>query len=521
MVFFRVNAVGDLLTSRVERNLYEDYLWVGPVGQMPSDQCVTCIVLPEGTGNLAVRVGIGNPVPLFYGWDVSGCLVLSDSCRAVWEAVNGGVTIGTDNLDRVGLVESLLFDGPLASRTLLTGVNKFQMGELASIDVVRRKIKSSWHWLPSIQSGDIAESDALSIAKEHILGLTKAFRHEQSGLLPLTGGLDSRLLAGLASHEQSMDLHSYTFQRGPSVETWCAKKVARNLGIDHSVVNLPVKACYQDFAKVVVNNTAGMITGMHCHGIYSCERGIPEGVRNLPRIFGYFGDPVTGAMTEDETKRVGCSSPEFILQKYQRSCFPELIERYKTHILDDLDACYDAFQISGSKPGTFHEFWKIQQRQNNLITHLFSYHRSYQDAKVLLPFLDEKFVQFFLALPYELRKDRFLFKKACRELYPDLFELPTMHFKPRSPLSKLEVAFDKIESVLSHINLGQEWILSPFKYEQHEKNLYNYLKRDVQEGMDQLSDLEGLGKRNVKFPVWKYSTSKEYYRLCALGYLLS
>jgi hypothetical protein len=520
MLFLRLSSIEDLRRDSLVTDQYSNYLWVGPADQMPINRCVTAIGIPKSGDALRISVGIGNPIPLFYGWDSLGRMVLSDSCGMAWAGINGAETVDATQLDNVGLMEAMLFDGPLVNRTLLKDVKKLQMGEVINIDLVTRQTESSWHWLPSIQSHTISEGAALEAAIEHIIGLSKAFSRKKIGLLPLTGGLDSRLLAGLARNESTLDLCSYTFQRGASLETWSAKKVARNLSVSHQVVDLPAKACYQDFAREVAEKTQGMISGMHCHGIYSCQKGISAELQAMPRIFGYFGDPITGAMTATESGSLSLDNPEKVLRKYEFGLFPELVDRYRPEILEDLGVAYKAFEVSGSKKGTFHEFWKIQQRQNNLITHLFAYHRSEHGVEVLLPFLDAEFIEFFLSLPYELRKDRVLFKKACKAIYPDLFELPGMHFKPGTFLSIVESVFEKLESAFNRLNPGQELLLSPFKYEQHEKNLYNYLRDDVQKGIDILCKMENIKRRTIKFPVWKYSTPKEYYRLATLHYLL-
>lgn len=521
MLFLRLSFASDLLSESKIPDEYAGLLWSGPSDKMPGDKCLTCLGASRDGHALKVRVAIGNPIPLFYGWDHRGCLVLSDSCAAVWEAIHSSDAIQVDHLDRTGLIEAFLFDGPLADRTLLADVKKFQMGELAFVDIESQRVESQWDWLPSLQASDeISEKDVLETAKKHILRLSKAFGERASAVLPLTGGLDSRLLAGLARHEGEMDLASYTFQRGPSLETWCAKKVAKNLDINHITVNLPAKACYQDFARLVVRKTAGMVSGMHCHGLYSCEYSIPRGWCSFPRVFGYFGDPVTGAMTDNKATREHLDDPESILKKYGDSIFPELVQRHRTEILADLAGSFESFKKSRSQLGTFHEFWKIQQRQSNLITHLFSYHRSEQGAEVLLPFLDQEFIEFFLGLPYDQRKDRALFKRAFKEIYPDLFGLPTIHFKHGSFLSVVETIFEKMESGFNRLSPGQECLLSPFKYEQHEKNLFNFLRSDVQKGIDIVCEIESIKERFVQFPVWKHSTPKEYYRLAALHYLL-
>lgn len=501
------------------KSYYSGKLQAGLVGTVSKSNQVTSVSLSKSA--LVVRTAIGNPIPLFYAWKDADVLVIGDNLARVWNAINETCSkINLDDLDKVALVESSLFDGPLLDRTYLINVKKTQMGEELSIDLKTKKLSRNWRWLPKIQTKQITRTEALERSKYYIKKLASYYNNESNVMIPLTGGLDSRLLAGIAYYESNLNISSYTFQRGWSVETWCAKKVAYTLGASHSVFELPPKECYQDYAKSTVLDTLGMVSGMHTHGIYCCAKKLSKKTTMIPRVFGYFGDPVAGAMTDSLADRSNLRSVEDVFNKYSRSFFPEVVSKYKERIMNDLRESHDLFVSSGSNESVFHEFWKIHQRQNNLITHLFSHHQACQGAKVILPFVDEGFVEFFLGLPYELRLNRNLFKEASKQIYPDLFSLPSMYFSRNSALGRLERFFEVAEGIANRINPRQEKILSPFKYEQHEKTLRNYLFDDVQSGADYYAEIFSVSPRNVKFPVWKFSSSKEYYRLAVLRYLL-
>lgn len=501
------------------KDYYHGKLQIGLVGAVSKSNQVTSVSLSGSA--LVLRSAIGNPIPLFFGWKEDDVLVIGDNLARVWNAINDSCSkIKIKDLDQVALVESGLFDGPLLDRTYLINVKKTQMGEELSIDLKTKKISRNWRWLPKIQTQSITRSDALERSRFYIKALASYYNDETGVMLPLTGGLDSRLLAGLARYESNLNIDSYTFQRGWSVESWCAKKIASALGATHSVFELPPKDCYQDYAQSTVLETLGMVSGMHTHGIYCCAKKLSKKASLMPRVFGYFGDPVTGAMTDSLTVRSNLRSVEDIFNRYSRSFFPEVVSQYKDQIMEDLRESHDLFVSSGSNEFVFHEFWKIHQRQNNLITHLFSHHQACQGAKVILPFVDEGFVEFFLGLPYELRLDRNLFKESSKQIYPDLFALPSMHYDKASVLGRLERIFEIIEDIANRVKPGQEKILSPFKYEQHEKTLRNYLVDDVQSGADFYSRIFGVKPRKIKYPVWKFSSPKEYYRFAALSYIL-
>jgi asparagine synthase (glutamine-hydrolysing) len=468
-----------------------------------------------------LRSAIGNPLPLFWAWRNDGALVISDSIADILDDLGDSKNI--DSIDKVGLIESILFDGPLNERTLFQSVKKVQMAEMLVFSLGSKKTEKSWRWIPRLQTDlHYTTDNQETMARHQIEKLSFQLDHLAAGVtLPITGGLDSRLLATLLRSKTAAPIHSYTFQRGWSYESWCAKKVARQLKTEHKIYNLDER-CYREFARDVVKKTGGMITGMHTHGIYCCEYLLPEATKKIPRIFGYFGDPVTGAMTENINDGLLSASSEAIFRKYQSSSFDYVIQQYRDEIIADLDETKKAFELSGSPKHCFHEFWKIQQRQNNVITHLFQYHRGIQRVLVYEPFINQEFIDFFLGLPLESRYNRKLFKKAARDLFPDTFSMPSMHYSKGSFMAKVEHIFESLESVANKVKANQEFVLSPFKYEQHEKNIMNYLMGDIQLGRSIFEELFSFKLPAVELPLWKgNSTAQEHYRLAALGYLLT
>jgi asparagine synthase (glutamine-hydrolysing) len=475
------------------------------------------ILLNEFSNEITIMSTIAGVLPIFWVWHERK-LLISDSVEYLRTKVYGGERASPEDIDKVALLESILFDGPLAERTLFKNIQKLQIGQKITFSLEHEEAQRSWFWLPKIQTSQadhINDNDTIEL----IDGLTSDIEiSNKDVLLPLTGGLDSRLLAGLISKKNPSKVHSYTFQRGASYESYCAKKVARELNFNHFIFNLGVD-CYRNFSMTSSQVSGGMITGMHTHGIYCCERLLSQDLKALDRIFGYFGDPLTGAMTESDAEASLANSPEKIFEKYKKTIFSDVVERYKDEIIADLKDSYLAFLTTDSPLKTYHEFWKIHQRQNNLITHLFSYHRTQHSVKVHTPFVNRKFADYFLSLPYELRSNRSYFKKISIKIFPDLFSLPSIHFSAKSNLAKLENLFKFGEVFFNKLNPGQEIFLSPFIYEHHEKNLANYMGDGISEGIDIFSKIFECGKVDVTFPAWKLSTPKEYYRLASLSHI--
>src|SRR5690606_39030787 len=155
-----------------------------------------------------------------------------------------------------------------SKRTLFLEVNKVQLAEVVTIDLCTKMEDRMWRWLPKIQvDGSISDKDAQAQAEYQINNLFAKLPIPKEGLvLPITGGLDSRLLAALVRKKSKSPVYSYTFQRGWSFESWCAKKVAKRLNTEHNIFNLN-QNCYRDFAPKSAKLSGGFVTGMHTHGV--------------------------------------------------------------------------------------------------------------------------------------------------------------------------------------------------------------------------------------------------------------
>lgn len=493
--------------------------WQGKNGAIEAERTVIVI-----QGNrVKIRCPLGLPVPLFYSWLGNSRIVISDSVSDIKSEMTRRPEIQSATFDGVGVIESFLFDAPLNNRTLYEQIKKVRSGEEVCFDLDSGATTNRWYWLPALQTRTDIKKDEIKIqGQKYLQSLLddKSCYISPEFVLPITAGFDSRLMAALATRRLKYRPFTYTFRRGWSLETWFASRLAKRLQLSHVKYDLGPD-CYRDFAKKVVLNTGGMVTGMHTHGIYCCEAFLPQSLRNAPRVFGHFAGPLSGENTASKEVAAGIKSPADILDRFSKSLYPELVERYREEILADIREIIEAYRQSDSREGCLFDFWRIMERQGSLLSHLFSYHRTYHDVKVIYPFINREALDFFFSLPWSYRYNRQFFRECFNELFPDLYRLPSSDFDHDSLLAKLERGADIFESLANKVKPGQEFVLSPFKYEQHEKNLMNHLSDDVRHGMRSASDFFGVAARKPCFPVWRYSTTKEYYRLAAFGYLFS
>jgi hypothetical protein len=486
----------------------------------------TSILIDAKTLDVTLSSGIGNIYPVVYYYK-DNLLILA---RTIDSIVTYLRLLKRDvpnlNMNWVGIISSLLFDYPISDHTYYENIRKSEMGTQLVFSTDKRIIKKYVLWRPIFEREEYKSLSYDSLEKQarEILFSLKDHIPKEPCVIPLTGGYDSRLLACLYREIYKGEAISLTFQRGSSYETFCAKSIAEKLKIDHIVAELD-KECYDSFANKIVRDTSGLLTPMHVHGIYSCQKYLRLEQQKYNRIFGYFGDPNTGDMTENHASQEIIRSPEALLKHYlKNSIFRNNLEYVYELLLPEIQEIFNEFVQFNPDLGYFHEYWKITQRQNNLVTHIFDYHR--KACSVYEPYANKDFCDFFLGLPQEYRQERMLFIEAACKIWPEIFSLPSTHFTTGvsgKMMTFIKRASNLLQYSLETVFRNKQIFKSPFIYEQHNSLLRNDLAIKMKSAylilrQDILSDLD-LPK-NYLMPIRGGNTA-EAFRILTLSALYS
>lgn len=468
---------------------------------------------------MIIETPIGNPTPLFF-YTNSNIVIISRQIKTIIEVLQAkDITISESH---AGVISSFIFDGAIGDLTCYENIFKAPMGAMIQIDAKTSNYKKTLLWHPEYESEKYvnqSKSEIITQAKDVFAQLSCEF-HDEPSVLPLTGGLDSRLLACVA--EQSIDspIYSYTFQKKWSYETYCAAKVAKSLSIEHYVANLD-SHCYDGFADAVVKNSCGLISPMHVHGIYSSSQLLPPHLKKLTRIFGYYGDPISGGQTHLPGHNI--NSPEALLDNYLAN---SILKHHRKEIQDlllpHIQPIFDEFKSVIKDPDYFWEYWKLTQRQNSLITHLFDYHR--HEAKISQPFLNRQYCDFFTRIPHKNRIDRQLYMEVGKEVWPKQFKLPTNHLHHVFGMETIRKVSNRLHDLSAKL-LGHYTIFtSPFIYENHSRTLqyelpdklnraYQFTKENILANYDI--------PQSIEFPLWKSTSPNECFRFMTYSKLFS
>lgn len=402
------------------------------------------VAISHETYTIRISTGPGIPFPCFWGCS-GGILVVGRTVGFVREVLR---LLGKPStLDMTMASAAFCMDALVGGRTYYTGITQTRMGEQLTFSLPFCHPTRKITWKPVFEAPESANLTIDQAARSICERLEDLLLPNGRVLLPLSGGLDSRLLACLLKRRGS-ELFCYTFQRGASDEAVFAQKVARTLRADHLVIDLPAD-CYGAFGAELALRTCGMITPMHAHLAY-CNETMDTETRNLEQVVGYFGDPVTGSFQSGSTdpqnldevvKYTFCS-----MVRDSRLITAEAGRTFREALMEEIEA----YSVPESR---YMEVLKLVIRQQGLITHVFGCLEAY--GKVIRPYVNGPFVDFCIGLPRPLRQNRAAFYKACRMMFPGLFSLPS----GRRPDSGLRRRLDHFRRQWQKVKHYASWAL--------------------------------------------------------------
>ncbi len=429
-------------------------------------------------------------------------------------------------IDNVGFYQSAILDNPLRRRTLFKDIYKIIAGEEISIDLNSGKIKRENVWvLPFNQDGyEKSEEEYLEQAKKILKTLLAPYKktlNNQDVLVPLSGGLDSRLLACLAQCEQ-LEFRSLVFGPKHSNEVTIAKEVSKKLDIALEYKELK-NSYYLDYGEDVVKYTGGLSSAMHCH-LYSILRA--NNLKPNYLIHGFMGDVYAGdsqpifandySITKEKALQMFMSK----VKKHTLWGSMDNIEKeeFEGDLNEIMDDCCEV-----NLPCHFDEYVHNVDRQFSLISNVFS--PIEQETTIIRPFASKEYCLFFNTLPYELRKDRYLYTKAAEELFAEAFSIPTQ--KVPLKYQKISKYYPNIRKiflgmfVLSYISTkGKMKIGKSMVYENHHELLDYELRALLESSIEYANGLFGKDFSIYgKLSTLRFKETKVPFRLINLYWL--
>lgn len=318
-----------------------------------------------------------------------------------------------------GLV-SLLLNGPFISDwTLYKDVKSIPPDSVITWDERGYRASRFWSVQPSQTRWESLWDDLVD--EMHALSqkaIADILKQHPRWVMPLSAGLDSRLIAGVAA-DTGVEVQSYAWGSSDNTDVIYSREIAKALGFPWKHIDLP-----KDFLMKYTRRWFDMFgTAMHFQGMYLMSfLDEIQAEPPAPMITGFIGDVLSGDGLDDSvrfqaTKRYQVNhewysdwDPSLLLSTMKRP-LSDALEENAANIRMEID----------SYPGAKHqklmylELWSRQRTFTNFLSTLKDYWRG-----VATPFLDRTYARFCFSLPMAVLDDRRLLGDVFRRYYGKL-----------------------------------------------------------------------------------------------------
>lgn len=283
------------------------------------------------------------------------CQSSGKKSNSIYELLNDA-----SEIDQIGAVEQIIFSFPLRGRTIYKGIYQSYVPTTSS-----NLCPLSNVWTPCIGQllgdGTVSVDEFYETLKSLQSDLSANVNNNRHVLLPLSGGLDSRFIAGCLVNKENVD--SFTFHSGPSTEVLVAKKIAGLYGINHRRVSLGSSI----YTKAeLFHKHLGMLQHYHAALItiaHSFYTEYPKQSSLMPH--GFMGDPIFGSKASYRIKlSMDETCERYLNTALKRYPFfaSSISKSLKNEILEDLTGDYIYYGAKDSN-SNFEEILFLTRRQ--------------------------------------------------------------------------------------------------------------------------------------------------------------
>lgn len=394
-----------------------------------------CVV--SAAGHFLAAVDRNRSIPLFYRVSRS-TLRVSNSARELAAGDEPAV------LDPEAVLEMRMAGYVTGRRTAVEGLYQLLPGEflLWRSGEPRIRIERYYRYVPS--PDPIADRESLAEELASLIEVVFEWTIEAAGgrpiRVPLSGGLDSRLVLCKLHELGYPDLRAYSYGVPGNHEARVARVVARRLGVPWEFVPVTAEMCRDFFWSADRREYWRMADGLS--SIPSLQdvaslKSRSEG-KNTPAdavfITGQSGDYITGGHIPETLLEPGtddCDVVAAIIAKHfslRRDLkIPENLASVRALLEDQLNGIRRIMPVD---PAGLYEAWEWQERQSKYVVNQVRMY-DYAGFSWLMPLWHGRFMRFWEGVPYELKIRQQLFKMYLKEWdYRGLFTgVPTARWK--------------------------------------------------------------------------------------------
>jgi asparagine synthase (glutamine-hydrolysing) len=329
-------------------------------------------------------------------------------------------------LDPKGLAGVLLTNGLVSGRALLRGVSRLGAGNLLHA-ANGRTPKELVQYRPAVSDryfGSTYEENFRRVEEMLDRCFARHLPNDAPYGLILSGGLDSRLVAGLAN-ARGLELQAHSFGSPRDIEVRCAAAVARSLGLVHKI--LPVRMDrFVDYAETECKwrHLANGFSALMLH------EDLPEPQTMQAMLSGYSMEALIGgdSMTDAGDDPARMSFGQLFRRINRWGCSVDTVKRllaesYDTAVVDDVTGEFEqAYHDAATRD--FQRAWLFDQR------HRCRYHTSVvlglngRWPWPVVAYMDSEMLDLMAGMPYEHVSYRRMQFDLIKRRFPALARLP-------------------------------------------------------------------------------------------------
>ncbi len=311
---------------------------------------------------------------------------------------------------------------------LIHGIFKTQAAEVLLLKPTgRMSVNDHYSFFPEGFSADseISLGNDLKSILEHVAERLISSLQDQTAVIPLSGGYDSRLIACMLKKAGYENVICFTYGR-PNRESEISELVARALGyqwvfVDYRDLDAVSYLREESFKKYC--DYAGNATSMPFLQEYFAAKHlkehniIPSGSVFIP---GHTGDYLAGSYVEKTIRRRPSekSRPEALVSKYFR--FIELASDEKKNIAQRIQDWFDTKRYPAmakyDQYDVFAEDWDLKEKFSKFVFNAAKVYPFF-GYEIRLPLWDKEFRNFFRKLPFAYRSYKSLYDAVIEEKY--------------------------------------------------------------------------------------------------------
>ena len=356
--------------------------------------------------------------PHYYGW-CGEIIFVSPTVAAIHRGWNRQTRI-----DRVGALEFFAFQHLMGNRTLVEDISLLPPASICRVE--RAALKTNKYWdFPYPDKPLTGTEQELSdeLGNKFTVAVNRRLPSDCPLGVTLSGGLDSRTLAGIASQSIS-DLLVFTLGDPDCMDRRFASEVAQQIGAKHCTVS-PENVDWEKNFYTSARLCEGMSSVLHAH-ILMLMPYLENSVGVV--LDGLGGGAINGHNLTRQMMRHSTSSGDTA-----------------NALFKNFNSFFDISQIRNLfRDKSFHENIpilkeslrkRVEECQSPLVANIVDYcfqkgvQRRFEiNGNILLrnfvevrtPFYDYDLIDFAIAIPPRLRLNRRLYKDAVRNLFPEL-----------------------------------------------------------------------------------------------------